>query len=112
MVCCVIQTVKRVNEYIEMNCTKFQLFGFGLHSVAMVLKLCARMMKGFGPRKFTDRLIIALAFAVLLIVILLVLYIDMYIQMSRQRLESPRPDNNQNQSPDNRQKVEIKRLII
>lgn len=48
--------------------------------------------KGIGTRKLTDRLIIALAFSVILIIILLIFHINLYIQMSKTLLENPRYD--------------------
>lgn len=52
------------------------------------------MVKGFGTRKLTDRLIIALAFAVLLVIILLIFHINMYIEMSKHVFVASRPEHN------------------
>lgn len=52
------------------------------------------MVKGFGTRKLTDRLIIALAFTVLLVIILLIFHINMYIEMSKHVFVASRPEHN------------------
>lgn len=46
------------------------------------------MVKAIGTRKLIDRLIIALAFSVLLIIVMLVFHINMYIQLSKHPLAS------------------------
>lgn len=52
------------------------------------------MVKGFGTRKLTDRLIIALAFSVLLVIILMIFHINMYIEMSKHVFVASRPEHN------------------
>lgn len=44
------------------------------------------MVKAFGTRKLIDRLIITLAFAVILIIILLIFQINLYFQLSKESL--------------------------
>lgn len=52
-----------------------------------------KMVKGFGTRKLTDRLIIALAFSVLLVIILMIFHINMYIEMSKHVFVASRPEH-------------------
>lgn len=43
-------------------------------------------MKGFRSRKLTDRLIIALTFAIISIIVLSIFYINLYVELSKQVL--------------------------